>query len=372
MESHPDFSCNTYELFRYMIKNNSLPGVKYVWILHDFNSRRVIDEENVDYIEMNPRGIINKFKTYYRKYNARCVISCNSIFPKYTGPKDQLHFFLDHGSHLKDVRIHGKRIDIDCDYYFSQSKFFVPYILQQYAIDEKSIVSTGLPRYDQLYRKNSNIKDIVPNHMRFNNIIIWVPTFRKHFQGTRIDCDTKYPYGLPIINTQEDVNALIEHLKKYNCLLIIKPHPAQDLTSLKEFGCENIMLIYNSDLQIHNVQINEILSQTDAMITDYSSIYYDYLELDKPIAITLDDFESYSQQKGFVFEDFKEVIKGEYLYDIDGLFKFIEHVSKEIDICKKEREKVCNMIDDYHDDQSTKRTCDFVIEKLKHQKRKYI
>ena len=371
LESHPDFSCNTYELFRYMLSNNVLPGVKYVWILHDAATPHDDFGDNVDYIEMNPSSKIGKFKTYFRKYQARCVISCNSIFPKFTGPSDQLHFFLDHGSQLKDVRVNGKRIDVDCDYYFSQSKFFLPYHLQEYALTEDQIVCTGLPRYDQLHRKNNNIYRIVPDYAEFSKILIWVPTFRKHFQSSRVDCDREYPYGLPLLYSETDIEKLLHILKDTNTLLIIKPHPAQDVSSLATFNSLNIRILLNKNMQDGDIQINELLSQTDAMITDYSSIYYDYLELNRPIAITLDDIGEYTQQKGFVFDDVFSVIKGDYLYSIDDMCAFVKSISEEVDTKAEERKKVIDLIDDFFDGNSTERVWKFIFEQLNKQKKIY-
>lgn len=372
LESYPDFSCNTYELFRYMLKNDFQKEYKLVWFMHDITTPHPDFGENVEFVEMEPSSIYNKFRTYYRKYNSRATISCNSFLPKFAGPKDQLHFFLDHGSQLKEIKRNGKRIGVDCDYYFCQSKFFVPYQLQEYDLNESQVVCTGLPRYDQLHRKNNNISKIIPEISKYSKVIIWVPTFRRHFDGNRVDCDLMYPYGVPVLYEKDDILQLLNILKKTNTLLIIKPHPAQDLSMLKEIDSSHLCFIYNDILQKNMVQLNEVLSQTDAMITDYSSIYYDYLELDKPIAITLDDYNNYDQQKGFVFDEPLNILKGEYIYSVDDLVDFIQAVAKNNDRKKESRNYIRSKINDFNDDKSTKRVFEFISKELTKQKGHYI
>ena len=107
-----------------------------------------------------------------------------------------------------------------------------------------------------------------------------------------------------------------------------------------------------------------MLAQTDAMISDYSSIYWDYLLLNRPIGITLDDYEQYKTQFGFAFEHPIDVLIGEYIYNYDDLQSFIDHVSKNIDIMKKQRETIKQQAQVGPDYESTKRVYDFIIKKL--------
>ena len=46
-------------------------------------------------------------------------------------------------------------------------------------------------------------------------------------------------------------------------------------------------------LKEKEIKLNQILSATDALITDYSSIYYDYLLTDKPIGLTINDIDEF-------------------------------------------------------------------------------
>lgn len=50
-----------------------------------------------------------------------------------------------------------------------------------------------------------------------------------------------------------------------------------------------------------DVRYDEILNSFDVMVSDYSSIVYDYLLLNRPVVYLLPDFEEYKMQKDLYF-----------------------------------------------------------------------
>lgn len=365
LESYPDFTCNTYELYRLMIQEGINKDFRLTWLVDESTELKEVPE-NVGFLNMYPKGFVQRLKFHIHCNRARVLITANRHLPKAMGAKKQLNFFLDHGSQLKSLlKEGGKRRKIDCDYMICQSDFFVPYNVDQYTVTEDQIICTGLPRNDQLFRKYDSIRRIVPDHERYKKIIIWVPTFRDHMSKTRIDCNHHYPLGLPVLNSKEDAGLLNDVLKSENVLLIIKPHPAQNLDVIKSVDLSNIRYIYNADLAENDIQTNELLAQTDAMITDYSSIYYDYLLLDRPIAITLDDYDDYTHDKGFVFDDPLDVLKGAYLYNLHDFCEFVRDLAHGVDSARMEREKICKQLHTFNDSESSRRVLEFILKKEK-------
>lgn len=55
------------------------------------------------------------------------------------------------------------------------------------------------------------------------------------------------------------------------------------------------------------------------MVSDYSSIVYDYLLLNRPVVYLLPDFEEYKNAKGFVFHNISLYMPGEKVYDFKNL-----------------------------------------------------
>ena len=155
-----------------------------------------------------------------------------------------------------------------------------------------------------------------------------------------------------------------EYLKPVNCLIVLKPHPVQDMSVVSEKGLSNFFIINDSALKEKGVQLYELLGRCDAMITDYSSVYYDYLLTDKPMGLTIGDIDEYIAKRGFVYKNPLEILKGEYIYDTDGLITFLSNVKNGNDVAKEERTAVKNMIHTNTDGNSAQLVGDYIISRL--------
>lgn len=363
LESKPDFSDNTGELFRYMIENNVNSAYNIVWLVDDYGNGPCQMPPNVSTFPIHPKSIKDKIKLRYMLSLATCIIcSHRFVFPYYKRRK-QVFVYLDHGSPLKDCKNIYQSIFSKDVFYVAQSDFFVDTIIDQYGIAREHIVSLGLPRNDQLFNSAMNLEVVINSFSSYEKVVIWAPTFRYHASDNRVDCHSDMPLGIPICYSKEDLVNFNDYLKEMNVLVILKPHPAQNIELIVDLHCSNIKILYSDDLIEAGIQTNELLAQMDALITDYSSIYYDYLLLEKPIAITLDDYEQYKDEMGFVFENPLNVLKGDYIYDMQDLYTFIGSVLDERDNSKEERERVLKLIDQYRDPFSTKRVFDFIASK---------
>ena len=365
LESNPDMSCNTYALYQFFLKKGLNSKYKLTWIVDNPEQFKDIKIKNVSFIARNPSNPIDRMKLYVRINRAKAAIACNRPFSSLNAARGQLNIYLDHGSHLKNMKVDGRRCTLDCGYLISQSSFFVPYHVDQYTVTEDQVVCTGLPRNDELYVHNDSLPRLIADADRFKKVILWAPTFRQHANGKRVDTENRFPLGLPLLTGLEDAARLDAFLQEHQMLLIIKPHPVQDLSYLKEIDLQNIRTIYNPDLAKAGIQLNELMEQTDAMITDYSSIYYDYMLLDKPIALTTDDLDNYQNDKGFVFDNVYDIIKGEHLKNTDELLAFLTDVCEGRDRMLAERTAVKEKINDFLDGNSSRRVYDFIIKKLK-------
>ena len=126
----------------------------------------------------------------------------------------------------------------------------------------------------------------------------------------------------------------------------------------------NIRILVNSQMEKADVQLNELLAQTYALVSDYSSIYYDYLLLDRPIAITLDDYTAYGEQMGFVFENTLDVLAGAHVYSEKDMYGFVQQVINDEDPFRKDREAIKKKVDCYCDDKSSYRVTEFILAEL--------
>ena len=192
-----------------------------------------------------------------------------------------------------------------------------------------------------------------------------MPTFRKQKNSGRVDSDFDFKLGIPIIYDEKALKEVNDYLVQNNTVLMLKLHPAQDTSIIKASSLSNLIILTDEMLGKSGVKLYEILSDTDALITDYSSIYYDYLLLDKPIGITLDDFEEYTKKNGFPFENVLEILKGEYIYKKDDLIKFIKNVNQGIDEKRADRQVINNLVNKYQKGNYSEFVLNYLIENKK-------
>ena len=102
-----------------------------------------------------------------------------------------------------------------------------------------------------------------------------------------------------------------------------------------------------------------MMAKTDAMITDYSSVFIDYLLLDKPMGFIATDFAEYEQSRGVPFDDFLEILPGQLIYTLDDFKGFITNVKNSVDLYKQKREKLLPQVHDYTDGKSCERIKDY-------------
>ena len=96
---------------------------------------------------------------------------------------------------------------------------------------------------------------------------------------------------------------LINFCRDNHVLVVIKKHYLQIPYDFGENVLTNIVYLENQDLEDNGLQLYEFINCSDALISDYSSVAIDYLLLNRPIGFTLDDYDAYTESRGWVFED---------------------------------------------------------------------
>ena len=175
--------------------------------------------------------------------------------------------------------------------------------------------------------------------------------------------NTNAKQGIPIIHNSENAIRLNRCAQENKVLIVLKPHFAQDLSYIKDLKLSNIVFIDDLFFKKHHLTSYEFVHATDALITDYSSIYYDYLLADKPIALVWEDLEEYRQNPGFSV-DLEDYCKGaEKVYTIEDFEKFVSEVAAGRDALQSARAEINARANYASDGQNTKRVVDFICEK---------
>lgn len=124
---------------------------------------------------------------------------------------------------------------------------------------------------------------------------------------------------------------LDEWLDERDAYLLLKPHPAEPIELNKGFA--RIVEVPEG------LDVYPLLGYTDLLLTDYSSIYFDYLLLDRPVVFYPFDLEEYRSTRGF-YLDYEAVTPGPVATDFDELLESIEEIF-EADEFVAERRSIC-------------------------------
>ena len=351
-ESIPDVSDNTQAVFDEMLKRNIQKKYKLVWVVSS-RFKKPYKEKNVIYI--NPEK--NKFRWRVFLISAKALISCNGFLKPVR--KKQLSFYLSHGMPVKSVRNYYT-IPSCIDYAFSTSEQLKSIYSYELNFNLDKIISLGFPRNDALTNNKVDVKGLLNTDCK--KIIVWYPTFRQHSCGLK----TGVKHGLPVLHDANKAIELNETAKQNGVLIVLKPHFVQDLSYIKDLRLSNIRFINDDFYKDNGVSSYSFVGSCDALISDYSSIYFDFLLCDKPIALVWEDLEEYKREPGLI-NDYEYWLQGaEKIYTLDDFKKFIVSVAKEKDLLKKERTEICKLSNFSKDGKNSERVVDFILEKIKY------
>ncbi len=361
LESHPDVSDNTYAIYEELLWRGCHNRYKIYWI-HTFQDGKKYDfPHNVKLLEQNPQSFAENLERAYVLNCCKYIIDCNSFIKKRR--KRQVRFHLGHGMPIKIDLEYSRKVG-DCDEYMIQSDFWKEIYTQMIHVPEDKLCTLGYPRNDVLVHPEQ-FRDRKYEQEGYDKVVAWLPTYRQHRLHPEQAMEIAYPYGMPCVHNKEELLRLDARLKENKILLLFRPHPVQDLSLWEECCVSNIEIADDAFLKKIDCTLYELLAYTDGLITDYSSVYFDYLLTDKPIALTIEDMDNYFQYFTLAFEDYKRFIKGEYVEEFSQLLSFVSHVAQGEDVAREQRMKAKNM---FHQDvtgQSAVKIVDLLRDKYK-------
>ncbi|MEV0838575.1 glycosyltransferase [Actinocatenispora sera] len=294
--------CNPEAIFTELLAAPDQQHLQHVWALSDFHRyrqtiQRFAGHPNVSFVKTNSRA-------YYRALATSKYLINNATFPPQFGKRDgQVYLNTWHGTPLKkmgyDIEGGGPetrnviRNFVMADYLLSGSEFMTQQMYQTAyklrGIYRGSIVQEGFPRIDRQFctpeqarRIRSQLRDrgvvIDPGQQ----IVLYAPTWKGNsFHRPEDDADE-------LLARISELNARID-TSRYRVLLKVHQQVyryAMDRPELRG------LLVPN------DVPANVALGITDVLVTDYSSIFYDFLATGRPILFYAPDLADYDGERG--------------------------------------------------------------------------
>ena len=354
-ESVPDLSDNTRAVFDEMVRQGINKEYQMVWLIRNVDISELPSIDNVAYVPAEGKTFKERMRVLDLKNTAKCLVCCN--FFLLSERKGQTSFYLGHGSPIKSVRGYynlPKRID----HCLIAAPDMVDVISYEMKYDKRKAFALGYPRNDVFCKPGQDLHEILGKE--YDKVIVWYPTFRQHSSGG----NKLTKNAFPIIHDQEKARSINDFARENNVLIVVKPHFAQDVSYITDMNLSNIMFINEKFLKDHNISSYQFVNSCDALITDYSSIYYDYTLCNKPIALVWEDYDEYRANVGFAV-DMDRYMKGaEKVYTLDDFCSFVKNVAEENDVCRKDRNEIKMLVNFSDDGESSRRVVEFILEKM--------
>jgi CDP-glycerol glycerophosphotransferase len=327
------YSDNSKVFFEYMLLHH--PEITAVWITGSKTIYTMLRSRKIAvYTRFSIKGILYSLRAKY-------FISdhTNGDLNIYTG-NGAKKIYLWHGMPLKamgyfcDEYLKGRRSVLalkwkleyflcpylrnnDIDLLIVSSDFFKPFLASSFStifgkkLPLNRLVTTGLPRNDRLFSgKAQPLLERLRKKYKNCRVLFYMPTFR-------LGIYNKIPFT-PFSGYQFEEPVFNAFLEEENIVFLFKPHFFDK--NLPDFSLSGRFLYLKGD---EYDDLYEFLGQIDIMITDYSSVYFDFLLTNKPVILTPFDYDEYKKMRGLFF-DYNTYMRGAKAYNWNDLIQIVK------------------------------------------------
>jgi CDP-ribitol ribitolphosphotransferase len=244
--------------------------------------------------------------------------------------------------YIKTVKVHSNYSRV-----YVSSTEVIPYYAEAFDMDESKIFPLGVPRTDYFFenhRKEEVIEKLAKKigPLQDKQIILYAPTFR----GKSYQQDT---FVSPI-----NFKILKEQLKK-DSLFLVHLHPYMSSAFHVDDDLKDFVIHIK-----HDFTIEELLLIANVLITDYSSIIFDYSLLNKPAAFYAHDLKEYMRDRDFYYE-YESLVPGPIFSRTEKLVEWLN--DRQFKLEKMDSFK--NKFFDYTDGNTSKRIVSHLLSSFK-------
>lgn len=342
-----------------LCRDSRFKNIQHVWVIDgdSTNIKTIIPEDclaKVTFVIRNTKKYIDYLLT------AKYLIT-NATFQSFFSKKDgQVYINTWHGTPLKymgyDIPGNPKHSQnvirnlLMTDYFLSPSPYTSRLFSNSYKLKDiypGKIVETGYPRIDFTFKTNlnDNIKFLSNFGVKLTNnkpIALYMPTWK----GTSI----KDP-----IADIEQIVAETTYLRKrianeYQLLVKVHPYVYPYVKDRKEV---------NEYLIPDYLDPNQVLGWTDLLITDYSSVFFDFLVTNKPIIFYAWDKDIYDDERGMYLDE--KDLPGPVASTMMEVVRIIKNINETISTYEDKYKEAKEKFVPYEDGGVTQRCINYIF-----------
>lgn len=283
------------EIFEEMKKDQRFLDYRFAWAFHEpqqhlVDGAQIVKTDSLEY--------------FITALKARCWVT-NSTIERGLNFKGKKTFYFNtwHGTPIKkmgdDIDTNNKsfksRAKAAVDIMTVQSDFEATVFSKAFNIPEKKFLKCGLPRNDLLNNCSNEQKLQIREKLNIpvdKKVILYAPTFREYDRDALKNCIFDPPINLSLWEEMLSTTHYVLFRAHYEVAKSMDISNNEFVKDVSEYPC-----------------INELILAADILVSDYSSIFFDFAITGKPMFHFTYDYDKYSEKRGMYF-DIREYVDG--------------------------------------------------------------
>lgn len=325
------YSCSPKAIYEYMLTQEQFKDFKFIWVFKEPEKHRYLEKNpNTTLVQDSTRAYLKAMAV--SKYWIHNYRVSDHIYPK----ENQIYVQCWHGTPLKKLgyditkgdNVLNSIEEIRFKYKVDAAKFKAILSPSRFASEkfisawnlkaigkENCVIEQGYPRNDKLFHADEADRQRVRKALGIEGvnkkIIFYAPTWRDNQHDSTIG----YTY-----KTEVDFDKLKEALGEEYIILFRAHYLVANSFDFEKYSD----FVY--DVSSYD-DINDLYIVSDLLITDYSSVFFDYANLRRPMLFYMYDFDSYKNEMRDFYFDIDE-LPGPIVKDEDGLIEAIHGLDR--------------------------------------------
>lgn len=289
-------------IYEQMLKDKRFSHFTFYWGL---------DDPSID-IPGNPVKVkADTWRYFTTAFRCQYWITCVNIERSLKFKKrKQIYLNTDHGITIKTCGNDAVgRKDYNfyyIDYYCVSGSYERDMYIRCFNLNPRSIINTGLPRNDELYKISKQEVDVIKKRLGLEGkkIILYAPTWRDSN-----DVGKTYSLRPPVTIAKWKEKLASDYI------VLLRAHP---------YTTELLGVEFNDFIRDYSSYrtVNDLLKIADILISDYSAIIFDFAITEKPIFCFAYDYDEYVRHRGIAL-DLKNEFPGGIIQNEDDLLERI-------------------------------------------------
>lgn len=302
----------------FFLSANTKNDLRVVWIAHDRSFASILQEHGFDaYYQGSICGIWSMLRAGVTVVDALL----KRVNWQYTGNTTLVQLW--HGKGFKKVvyaskesigkfsKLKNPHLFAKFDYAVASSEYTARMMGEVLHMSRDQVFVTGLPRNDVLFHKingadidaHPELLELFKNSNNATRYILYAPTFRRYKQ------DPLGPIDLEIVNA---------YLAQHALQMVVSLHPKYARYSEQQSRQYSNIIFIKAGYDIY-----PYLSKFETLITDYSSLFLEFVLLDKHCIFFTHDIQKYRETTG-LYDDFEKLTPGPHVSSTQSLLSELE------------------------------------------------